>query len=139
MKRALIAILGMVMVSCAIGEGPKKTIAPKASWQEIEANAAAIDGNQVAVCGWFVAEFEGCEVSKSIPANPGEAGQIWIAPNSDICSLEKVTAHPTEGWAEISGTFHYSQDPNKGFGQFGMFRSAIGKAVVKMRKMPCDK
>lgn len=133
MKHMLIMLCGLLIAGCASNGTLQAT-----PWAEIEAHPAALEGVEITVCGWFVAEFEGCQVSALKPANPGEAGQLWVGPKSTICDLESVMKNPKRGWANISGEFHYSIDyPNKGYGHFGTYRAVISKADVKMRSTPC--
>lgn len=140
MKRALIGLWSLVVVGCATMRSGD-IAAPKLSWEEVNANAAGMHGRAISMCGWFRAEFEVCTLAPDPYGDPASAAtnEIWLAPRSDVCSLEKVTAQPSKGWADISGTFQHSKDLSHGFGHFGMFRLAIGNAVVKMRKTPCDK
>lgn len=100
-----------------------------------------MDGHEISICGWFDAEFEICTLTPSPYGSPelAAASTIWVVPTSDICSLEKVAAQPIKGWANISGIFQSSKDPGRGFGQFGMFRYAIGKARIKLQETSCDK
>jgi hypothetical protein len=139
MNRSLIGILSFAIVSCATMRA-SDVAAPKLSWAEARENTAGMEGREISMCGWLRAEFEACTLAPDPYGDPAlaAANEIWLAPKSDVCSLEKVTAHPTKRWADISGKLQYSNDPNKGFGHFGSYRSAISNAVVKMRKTPCD-
>jgi len=138
MKTTLMAALGLVVASCTIAQTRNAT--PK-SWEDVRANAASTDGREISMCGWFRAEFEVCTLSPDRYSDPASAAatDIWLAPKSNVCSLEKVTTKPEAGWADVSGTFQHSNDPAKGFGHLGAYRFAIGNAEVKMRKTPCDK
>ena len=140
MNRALIALLGLIAGGCATTQ-TKNAQALRTSWESARQNAASMNGREVSMCGWFDAEFEVCTLAPDPHSNPETAAatQIWLSPKSDVCALEKVTTRPTKGWADVSGTFQHSSDPNRGFGQFGTFRNAIGHAEVRMRDAACDK
>jgi hypothetical protein len=139
MKEALIlaVAVSLVVAGCAAAQ-PKETMS---SWEDVGASAASTDGREISLCGWFRAEFEVCTLSLGRYTDPALAADtdVWLAPRSDVCSLEKVTRRPENGWADVSGTFQHRIDPTQGFGHLGAYRSAISNAQVKMRKTPCDK
>lgn len=137
MKKVLIIAVSLIAAGCAVAQSKNA----KSSWEEVRANATSMDGREISVCGWFRAEFEVCTLAPDRYGDSASAAatDIWLAPKSDVCSLEKVTTKPAEGWADVSGIFQHSADPAKGFGHLGAYRSAIGKAEVKIRKTPCDK
>lgn len=139
MKKILIVAVGLIVGGCVVAQ-TETTTASKSAWEKLYANAARLDGQDISICGWFRAEFELCTLEPDPYSDPATAAttRIWIAPKSDVCSLEAVTSHPLTGWADVSGKFQHSNDPNRGFGHFGLSPSAIGKAVVRMRKTPCD-
>ena len=140
MQKMLILLCALAISSCSGLRGDDR--APNqypTSWSKIEDHPLSLEGSKIWVCGWFVAEFEGCQASEFRPTNPGEPGQLWVAPATGICELENVMKQPISGWADIVGEFHYSKEfPDMGFGQFGMYRAVIGNAVVTMRDGECQ-
>ena len=136
---ALFVVSGLIVGGCATTQTTTEA-APRASWESALRNGISMDGHEVSMCGWLDAEFEVCTLARSPYGDPAfdVVTQIWLSPKSDVCALENVTAHPTKGWVDVTGTFQFSGDPDKGFGRSGMFRYAIGNAEMKMREEPCD-
>lgn len=116
---AAVTLILPLLLSCAVASD--KSDDSVMSWSELIEQKSALDGQQVTLCGWFVAERDVCALYDS---KEGHSQEIWIRPKSEICLPVEVFKRPTRSWARVTGQFHHGSS----YGLFGLYDSAITDA-----------
>lgn len=126
-RRWVVLISLLVASSCAVSSSP-----PPISWDDLKARASQFDGKSISICGWFEAKLELCSLAP-MEGSVGTAGTIWVVPVGHWCTFDQQSVYPYEGWALISGVFHYGG----AYGHFGAWDMGLGHAKVLMDDERC--
>ena len=124
MKFALtVSALLLFLMSCSVSSERQDDVV--LSWSALREQSAALDGQYVSLCGWFVADRDVCTVSDS---EENYTLAIWVRPKSEICLPVEVFSSPARSGAKVTGLFHHGGS----YGLFGLYESAITDADVKL-------
>ena len=118
------ALLLLALSGCASSPVNSMTVSQLLSAPE------KVDGESVAVCGWFIADMETCTLQDRPPDIPwnGVDGAIWVLPSQDVCVPVRVFKRPIAGWARVDGSFRVGE----GLGHLGLYRYALVGGTVHL-------
>ncbi len=119
MRIGLHLLLISMLVGCAGTRGGIRTCD---SWDELFNSPKAHDGREVALYGWFSAQFEAC-----VLGSPDGKHEVWIVPSDaepTLCTLKQAVSEPVNQWAEVTGVFNYGAS----YGHLGSYKAALAKA-----------
>ena len=128
----LVLLLGL---TCACTTRSAVETAALVSWDDVLANPDRFTGRRISMCGWFRAQQDECALSQSrIEMTPiWLEGQIWVVPTTKVCLPFSVYQHPLNVPAKVTGVYR----TGGGFGQMGLYPSALDGAHVELNSPEC--